>query len=475
MPRTRTQAFAAAAALAFAGRALAAASVGAINPGAQGVLTPIATGLGASVDLRAPVANDAANAGKLFITEQNGKVVSVQNGSITGTFLDLSSRLTPFNTGFGGYDERGLLGFAFDPDYANTGTAGFHKVYTWTSEPAANMTPTYAVPAGGTADHNDVLLEWTANANGTAIDTAVAPRVVLSMGHPFFNHDAGSIQFGPDKMLYLADGDGGNANDTGQGHVPTTGNAQTTTAGNLLGKILRIDPHGNNSTNGQYGIPANNPLVGTSGAAPEIYAYGLRNVYRMSFDRGGNHDLIAADVGQNTIEEVDKITSGGNYGWNSREGTFIFNPANGQVVSDSPGTFGIDPLVEYAHTQGSAIVGGFVYRGSIMPGLVGKYIFADYSGAGGGISVPAGRLFYADLATGQISEFAGALKNLPSGVFVKGLGEDANGEIYVLTDTSIAPAVSGNAVAYELTPEPTSIALLGTITLPLLTRRRRKC
>jgi hypothetical protein len=298
----------------------------------------------------------------------------------------------------------------------------------------------------------------------------VAPRVVLSMGHPSFNHDAGSLFFGPDKMLYLADGDGGNANDVGNGHV-AAGNAQTTTAGDLLGKILRIDPHGNNSSNGQYGIPADNPFAASSTAAKEIYANGLRNVYRMSFDRGGTHDLIAADVGQNNIEEIDKISNGGNFGWNSREGTFVFDPNTGNIGADSPGTFGIDPLVEYNHTQGSAIVGGFVYRGSLMPNLVGKYIFGDYSGPGGGIGTPKGRLFYADLATGQINEFTGAL---PLGYFVKGFGEDANGEIYVLTDTNVGPVSTGGATVFLLSvPEPTGVGLV-MVGLALLGRRRKR-
>jgi len=231
--------------------------------------------------------------------------------------------------------------------------------------------------------------------------------------------------------LYIALGDGGNANDVGDGHNAATGNGQDPTT--VLGKVLRIDPHGNNSANHQYGIPTDNPFVNatTPNTVKEIYSYGFRNPYRFSFDSGGTHQLIVADVGQDNIEEIDKVTKGGNYGWHYKEGTFAFDPTNGHVTSDlstvptnltDPNGSAItltDPVAEYDHTQGIAIVGGFVYRGSLLPQLQGKYVFGDFSRSFG---APSGRLFYLDLTTGEISEFLNGLKDI-NPQFVKGMGE----------------------------------------------------
>jgi len=169
-----------------------------------------------------------------------------------------------------------------------------------------------------------------------------------------FNHNGGELAFGKDRMLYISLGDGGNADDEGPGHV-AGGNAQSLAAGNVLGKVLRIDPHGSNSANGQYGIPAGNPFVGAPGA-DEIWAYGFRNPYRFSFDKSGR--LLVADLGQNDIEEVDDVRAGGNYGWPVKEGTFLFdqgdltNPNDGSVTANSPGApAGLsDPIAQYDHT-----------------------------------------------------------------------------------------------------------------------------
>ncbi len=205
--------------------------------------------------------------------------------------------------------------------------------------------------------------------------------------------------FGPDKNLYVSLGDGGAANDVADGHTPGTGNGQDTS--NVLGTLLRINPDGNNSVNGQYGVPADNPFVGGGGVA-EIYADGFRNPFRFSFD-SATGDLIVADVGQNHIEEIDQVVSGGNYGWHVKEGTFLFDPNTGDVTADSPGLPAglLDPVAQYDHDEGIAIVGGFVYHGTAIPELIGKYVFGDFSL---GFGAPGGRLFYADLATGLIQE-----------------------------------------------------------------------
>jgi glucose/arabinose dehydrogenase len=248
------------------------------------------------------------------------------------------------------------------------------------------------------------------------------------------------VAFGRDGMLYVSLGDGGNADDEGPGHV-AGGNAQSLADGNVLGKVLRIDPHGDNSANGQYGIPADNPLVGTAGA-DEIWAYGFRNPYRFSFDRRSGR-LLVADVGQNDIEEVDNVHAGGNYGWPVKEGTFLFdqgdpaNPNDGSVTADSPGApAGLsDPIAEYDHTapggvrcgggapptacQGIAVVGGFVAKR--VHGLKHHYVFGDYSRA---FAAPLGRLFV--LRHGEV-------ESLPDpGIAVFGFGKDKHGDLYVL-------------------------------------------
>ena len=200
-----------------------------------------------------------------------------------------------------------------------------------------------------------MVSEWAVrdpDAKQITVDPA-SRRVLMRVDKPQFNHNGGELAFGRDKMLYISLGDGGNADDEGPGHVPG-GNAQSLADGNVLGKVLRIDPHGSNSANGQYGIPEDNPFVGAPGA-DEIWAYGFRNPYRFSFDRKSGR-LLVADVGQNDIEEVDDVQAGGNYGWAVKEGTFLFEPGgptvDGSVTANSPGVpAGLsDPIAEYDHT-----------------------------------------------------------------------------------------------------------------------------
>lgn len=416
-------------------------------------LQPIASGLTSPVDLT--VAGDGTN--RLFVTDQAGKIDIVQNGVLQSQpFLDLSSRLVPLSSG---YDERGLLGLAFDPNFAVN-----HTVYTLTSEPVsgAGTFPTVPMPSGTPFNSQNVLAAWNVSAsNPNQIDPA-SRRELFRIDKPQFNHNGGHLAFGPDGFLYLSTGDGGNANDTGNGHDATFGNAQLLT--NPLGKILRIDVHGSNSSNGQYGIPATNPFASTANAVQEIFAYGLRNPYRFSFDRSTG-DLIAADVGQNNVEEVDRILSGNNYGWHYKEGTLKFNPADGSVSTDLSGLpSGLtDPLAEYDHTQGIAAIGGFVYRGSLLPQLDGKYVFGDLSRS---FASPSGRLFYADLSTGSIQELqvdAGGPFSSAQGRYLKGFGEGADGELYVLASTALGPSGS-TGVVYEIVPEPSMLFMLA---LPL--------
>ena len=407
---------------------------------------------------------------RLYVVDQVGKLWAI--GLMTGQktlFLDVSVRLVPL--GFLGpntFDERGFLGVAFHPNYATNG-----KLYTYTSEPNAGP-PTLpsTMPPGTPPDHQNVVAEWTAVAPGNpalGVDPA-SRRELLREDHPQFNHNGGDIAFGPDGMLYIAIGDGGEADDQGVGHVPG-GNAQTLT--NALGKILRIDVNGSNSANGQYGIPADSPFVGVPGAVTEIFAFGFRNPFRFSFDMATGA-LYVGDVGQNDIEEVDLVVKGGNYGWNRKEGTLFFyengdddgfasTVDNGLVP---PGA--IDPIAQYdTHHEGHSVIAGFVYRGSRIPQLQGRFVFGDFSRLFKFPSGPNnfGRLLYlAQQNTAQgrllnIQEFTGFREALdaldlivpttdcfPNSLAVLGMGQDASGELYVMGNVSGVPFGTGGVV-----------------------------
>ena len=342
---------------------------------------------------------------------------------------------------------------------------GFRTLYTYTSEPiAAGTSPTYPAPAGAQQNFKMLIAEWKVSATDPNVIDPASRREIISFGKNANNHNGGTIAFGPDGNLYLATGDGGNANDVGASHIEPGGNAQNLST--PLGKMLRINPLDPSltspsdpiSTNGQYRIPATNPFQG-AGQAPEIYALGLRNPYRFAFDRA-NGDLILADVGQNNIEEIDRIVLGGNYGWAVKEGTFPFNRANGEIGANNPGVPAglIDPIsgplgtLQYDHGDGISITGGFVYRGTRIPELVGKYVFGDLALE----NLPPrvdGRLFYADLQMGTINEFllpqfAGGV--LPDNLTVHGFGEDGNGELYAMV-TNTPPNGTGGIV-YQLVP-----------------------
>ena len=268
-------------------------------------------------------------------------------------------------------------------------------------------------------------------------------------------------------------GDGGNANDTGASHLEPGGNAQ-----NLMtpfGKMLRLDPLNPAlnpasadpvSSNGQYRIPTTNPFQ-AAGHVREIYAYGLRNPYRFCFDSGSGQ-LIVADVGQNNVEEIDRVVLGGNFGWPVKEGEFLFNrttgPAGaaGTVSSRSPGNPAgmIDPIsgpggtLQYDHEDGISITGGFVYRGSQYPELLGKYVFGDLALRTSPVRAD-GRLFYADLTTGVIREFLlpqFASGSLPDGLTVHGFGEDGRGELYALVTNTPSSGTGGILYALQRPP-----------------------
>jgi hypothetical protein len=287
-------------------------------------------------------------------------------------------------------------------------------------------------------------------------------RELMRIDKPQFNHNGGALVFGDDNLLYISLGDGGNANDEGDGHDPG-GNGQSLRAGNVLGKILRINPLGRNSANGNYGVPPANPLVGKRGA-DEIYAYGFRNPYRMNFDRATGN-LWIGDVGQNDIEEIDIAQKGGNYGWPIKEGTFLFDDGAGLPPPDTghgfvyldgtenrPGL--IDPIAQYDHVDGAgapetrvAIVAGFVYHGREVNALRGRFIFGDYSAEIG--EAAAGHMFVLN-RNNKVRELIVTNRN-PLALAVMGWGHDHQGEVYLMgNDTGTLNGRTG--AVYKLVP-----------------------
>jgi glucose/arabinose dehydrogenase len=442
-------------------------------------LTPIASGL------VAPNWGAAApgRPGVLFVTDQVGIVWAVElaTGS-KSVFLDVQALLVPLGIlGPGTFDERGLLGLAFDPDYARNG-----RLYTFTTEPAGSPPDFTTLPGGVPADSQSVIREWIVPAPADPASTPSASRVLLRIDKPQFNHNGGAITFGPDGHLYVSVGDGGSADDLDTdrggplffGVFPTVGHGDGNgqQPRNPLGKILRIDPRGTSAPNGQYAIPGDNPFVKNGGDGPlggaagctadgfcdEIWAFGFRNPFRMSFDRHTGK-LWLGDVGQNNLEEVDIVVRGGNYGWPRKEGSAFFTPNGpdgvGVASRIDPGNLPrvIDPVAEYGNPfDGRAVIGGFVYRGAASPRLRGVYVFGDFTRvfdfATGNLS--EGRLFF--LSRGErgprqrlaVSEFqlfdASCSVRLPKldgarGLSVLGFGEDARGEIYLLANATGVP------------------------------------
>jgi len=367
--------------------------------------------------------------GRLFIADQGGQVLIIDSNKtlLSIPFLDLSSTISNLApNGIGGildpglnpiFDERGLLGLAFHPEYTNNG-----RFFVY-----------YSAPQVGSNNHESVVSEFQVSIGDPNIaDTN--ETVLLRVGEPQFNHNAGTLVFGPDDMLYIAFGDGGGANDgldgsPGHGEF---GNGQNIS--NLLGTIVRIDV----DSGSPYAIPPDNPFVGLPGL-DEIFAYGFRNPFKMSFDRGVSNRLVVADVGQDVWEEINFVVKGGNHGWRILEGHHAFDPG----LLD---TLGIDahslvyPIHEYHHDIGGiSVIGGFFYRGTNYPELVGRYVFGDFSSSFG---VPDGKLFNLDESRPGIwerSDFFIMPSNAPLGRFVKGFGEDEDGEIYLLSSTALGP------------------------------------
>ena len=388
-------------ALLTAGLALAAAV-----PNAHALNTTlVGSGFSEPVALASPAGDS-----RLFIVEKAGRIQLLDNGA-RSTYLDISAQVDTDG-------ERGLLGLAFDPNFAANGR--FYVNYI------------------DKATKNTVVAAYTAPSAASNTADAASAKTIISIAQPagLSNHKAGWIGFRPGdgNNLYIATGDGGGGNDPNN-------NAQNLSSN--LGKMLRITPQ----ANGGYTIPASNPFVGVAGN-DEIWAYGLRNPYRNSFDRATG-DFYIADVGQGLREELDfeaAGTAGGrNYGWRAREGS-IDNPA----VGDPAPANAIDPIYDYAHgAMGGTIIGGYVYRGTGEAGLDGTYFFGDFN---------SGKIFSLRQSGGAAGSFVDRTAELgaPFGGFtLSAFGEDSAGNLYVM-------GLGGDVYRFAVAvPEPATWASLG--------------
>lgn len=388
-------------------------------------LEPLATGFQAPLDVA--FAPDVARS---YIVDQPGRIYVHESGRLRDDpFLDLRDSVE-----YGG--EKGLLGLTLHPDFGEN-----RRVFVRYSAPRRSGTPS-------SYSHTFVLSEFTATDDGRRV-MADSERTVLEIPEPQANHNAGSLAFGPDGYLYVGVGDGGAGGDQGLGHADDWynaidgGNGQDVTE-NLLGSILRIDVDSEEGNKGgragssdggggsrTYTIPADNPLVGQQGL-DEHYAWGFRNPWRFSFD--GN-DLFVGDVGQSRYEEVDLVEKGGNYGWNVTEGIHCYGTDDcpDETPADVRGGEPLlDPIIEYPHSgegvSGISVIGGYVYRGSVLPELQGTYIFGDLSANG--------RLFAATrpgdggMWPTRVVEVAGDDGDKVERIL--SFGRDDDGEVYVL-------------------------------------------
>lgn len=429
-------------------------SVSVASAGLKVGLKPIATGLTGPTVL-IPYQNK-----RMLLAEQIGKLSRMTPTGKMTPFGDIKSLMVTLNAGF---DERGLLGMALHPQFKEN-----KLLYLYYSAPLRSGGPEHW-------DHTAHISEF--KVKGIKLDIE-SERVLLQIDQPYFNHDGGRIAFGPDGMLYIGSGDGGYRNDVNkparrnrktkkitvhaiEARGPR-GNAQD--MGVLLGKILRIDV---NSTSGgkEYGIPKDNPFIEQKGAQPEIWAYGIRNPWSLTFDTGGKKELFVGDVGQTRWEEVNIIRKGGNYGWNLREGNEWFDPKgtnkplaksyNGEEPANN-----VAPIIAYENLagfgdkgKGRSVTGGYVYRGKAIPALIGKYIFGDWSR---NLGKKLGILYVAsqDPSGGWSYEALGnnADGDTNLGAFLWAFGTDIDGELYIMTNPKNTVTSDGKGMIQKLVP-----------------------
>ncbi len=423
--------------------------------------------------------------GRLFVVDQVGvvRVVDANGTTLPEPFLDLSEKMVPLRPT---YDERGLLSIAFHPNFSENG-----KVYAFYSAPLREGAP----EEWNCTNH---ISEFEVDPENPNRVNLTSEKVLMYIDKPYHNHNGGQLAFSPaDGYLYVALGDAGRANDVGNGHTPGIGNAQDltkiygkilridvdnvtdgnmTVPGNVTPAMNQTDNMTVNRTanppdptwttfaGSLYGIPADNPFAENQteildvyaydSVPPEIYAYGFRNPAYMSFDSGGDNALFVADAGQNLFEEVDVVYRGGNYGWNIREGTYCFDPNATTEPPESCNTTGlldeplIGPIFEGGRDFGIVVVGGNVYRGTAAPELDGKYIFGYWSdsrtvGNGTLLAATPPEGWTAPESAENLTAEANAMWEVQAvnitgqenlGMFLRGFGEGADGELYVLTN-----------------------------------------
>ena len=378
-----------------------------------------------------------------FVVDQSGTITILDpDGTMREEpFLDLTDRIVPLRDGF---EERGLLGLAFHPRFADNG-----RLYVHYSAPLRDEGP-------GGWDHTAVVSEFTVPADAPEHADPASERIVLQVDHPNRKTNGGAIAFGPGGYLHVAMGEGGGAHGIGEVafgalEVPERGNvwdalAQDTAT--LYGKILRLDV--DRGWPG-YAVPPSNPFVGTQGR-DEIYAWGFRNPYRMAFDMEGDGALYVAAVSESLAEAIYRIDGPGNYGWPIREGTRCYDrqvPLNPPDTCPATGPRGwriVEPVIEYFNLNvlesdlegeplGTAVVGGHVYRGDDIPGLQGRYVFADYSADP---ETPSGTVFAAG-PEGDVAATWPITRLVQVDARAQGMGQDAEGELYLLTREAFAP------------------------------------
>lgn len=370
-----------------------------------------------------------------FVVDQTGLIWTLAQGNrIELPFLDIRKQVVELNSF---YDERGLLGLAFHPDFASNGR--FYVSYSGHLRSGLSLDEW---------DHTMYISEFAVSANDPNLVDPRSERVLLAIDKPGYNYEAGHIAFGPDGYLYIATGDSVRDPATEAGKY-----AQDTSS--LLGKILRIDINGTANTGQNYLIPADNPFVSGEGL-PEIFAYGFRNPYRFSFDLlpSGETRLFVADVGQAAMEEVNLVEAGGNYGWPIREGTTCFNAQDWSQPLESCSTTGLsEPIIAYAHKGDlSAIIGGTMYRGKAIPQLAGGYIFGDWGKGNGRLFVAYAPTF--GWGSWKVKEIQLSIPDNKAGIGqLLGIGQDENGELYLLTKDPGIGAAGNSGVVYKIVPD----------------------
>lgn len=376
--------------------------------------------------------------GRMAVIEQTGQVriIDARGRLLPEPFLNIEGKIINLHKFF---DERGLLGIAFHPNYRENG-----KFYV-----------AYSAPLRGSEldkrlwwSHTNVVAEYQVSKNDPNKADPTNERIVSQIDWPQFNHNGHWIGFGPDGMLYISTGDGGYANDWGIGHNVLIGNGQDLNS--IHGKMLRVD------VNKPDGAVADNPFVGRSDAKPEIFAYGLRNAWRCSFDLGGDKALYCGDVQQNSWERVVTVAKGSNLGWRRIEGDKCFDysaPDKHPATCDKTGI--TMPILVYANCTavkqncaGISITGGYVYRGA-HKAWDGQYIFGDWSKS---FSTMDGQLFFSSKAAdGKWAMEKASIEGMTNVPYMLAFAQDDKGEVYALTSISTGP-VGGHDKIYKIVP-----------------------